>query len=121
MIGSTRSKFGRREHKRKELMGSLLRSLVLYESIVTTRVRGKELKKMFDLFVSRAKKQFDKDYVQGIRYTRRWLKDEELSKKFYHTILSRVKDLNGGYTNMYPTYNRISDSAPRVKLVILNP
>jgi large subunit ribosomal protein L17 len=113
-------KLGRREHKRKELLSSLIRSLVVYESITTTRSRGKEVKRMFDFFVSRAKKQYERDYVSGIRYTRRWLKDEQLAVKFYNTILSRLMEVNGGYTNMYPTYDRPSDSAPRVKLVIVN-
>jgi large subunit ribosomal protein L17 len=105
-------KFGRVRSQRKALLSSLLGSLVLYEKIVTTEAKAKEIKPLMDKIITRAKKAGKNSElrVATIRNLNNQL-PKEATQKLMGDMLARFESRSSGYTRITKNGPRTSDSA----------
>ncbi len=100
-------KFSRSRAQRKALLRSLLRSIVIYERIVTTESKAKGLRRWADKLITWGK--------QGDLHSRRLayslLGDHKLVKKLFEDIAPRFRDVKGGYTRVIDMGVRKGDGA----------
>ena len=99
-------KFSRERDQRKALLRNLISQLYLHGKIKTTLARAKEIKRISEKFLTRAKK--------GDLASRRILLayfSKEITKKLIDEIAPRYKDRRGGYTRVIKLAPRKSDSA----------
>ena len=107
---------GRTHSHRKAMMSNIVTSLFEHERIITTRQKGKELKKVSDRLISRAKKNLlipdDTDkQLHNKRVVMKTIKNRNIIKKLFDDIAPRFAERNGGYTRMYLLGQRDGDSA----------
>ena len=94
---NTQRKFGRVRKVRVALIRSLIRALVLNESIETTVAKAKEIRPLVEKLVTLAKK----DTVASRRIIAARLgNDVEVSNKLHNELAKVYKDRNGGYTRI---------------------
>ena len=108
---------GRSHAHRKAMYENMATSLFLYERIVTTKEKGKELKRISERLITRAKKNLvltDEDVAGKLHNKRevmRHIKNRDVVKKLFEEIAPRFKSRNGGYTRMYLLGRRAGDAA----------
>ena len=108
---------GRTHSHRKAMFGNMVTSLFLNERIVTTKQKGKELKKISEKMITRAKKNLvldDKEAEKKLHNKREIMKvisDRKVITKLFEDIALRFKERNGGYTRMYLLGRRPGDAA----------
>ncbi len=108
---------GRTHAHRKAMFSNMVTSLFLHERIVTTKQKGKELKKISEKLISRAKNNIElSDEEQGKklhnkREVMKVVKNRDVVKKLFDDIALRFKGRNGGYTRLYLLGNRAGDAA----------
>ncbi len=107
---------GRTHSHRKAMMSNIVTSLFEHERVITTRQKGKELKKVSDRLISRAKKNLatagDADkQLHNKRIVMKMVKDRNIIRKLFDDIAPRFAERNGGYTRMYLLGRRDGDSA----------
>jgi len=100
-------KFSRSRAQRKALIRSLLRSLFIYERIVTTQSKAKGIRGWVDKLIEWAKK----DTLHHRRLAYRVLCDHKLVKRLFEEIAPRFKDISGGYTRIVNIGYRKGDGA----------
>ena len=103
--------FSRKRDVRKAFLRSLLRALVLHGRIQTTDARARELKRIADTLVTKAKS----DTLVHRRYLISFL-GEDGAQKLRTDIAGRLASRKGGYTRMFKMEARKSDGA---KLAII--
>ena len=99
-------KFSRKRDQRKSLMRNLCSQLFLHEEIQTTEAKAKELKKIAEKFLTKAKK----DDLATRRYLLRFF-PKNIVKKMIEEIAPRYKERKGGYTKVVKLPRRNSDGA----------
>lgn len=108
--------FGRRlrrdTNERKALFKSLMSSLVLSESIKTTKEKANAIKGQIDKLVTIAK---TKDKMLARRLLSLYLTPLAMDK-ILDDIAARFAHRNGGYTTRVAIKSRIADNAAMVKL-----
>jgi large subunit ribosomal protein L17 len=112
-------RLGRSHSHRKAMFGNMVTSLFLHERIVTTKQKGKELKKITDRLISRAKRNLelsasDADAAKKLHNKRevmRVIKDRDVVKKLFEDIAQRYAGRNGGYTRHFLLGMRAGDAA----------
>lgn len=115
--GRSVKQLGRTHAHRKAMFSNMVTSLFLEERIVTTREKGKELKRISEKLITRAKSNLDlPDDEKGKRLhnkrmVMRVVKDRDALKKLFEDIAARFKERNGGYTRIYLLGNRAGDAA----------
>jgi len=97
----------RRTAERKALKRNMVTSLFRYEKIETTKVKAKEVQRLAEKLVTRAKV----DSVHNRREVARTIYDEAIVNKLFTEIAPLYKDVNGGYTRVIKTDYRLNDSA----------
>jgi len=100
-------RFSRSRAQRKALIRSLLRSLFIYERIVTTQSKAKGVRGWVDKLIEWAKK----DTLHHRRLAYRILCDHKLVKRLFEEIAPRFKDISGGYTRIVNVGYRKGDGA----------
>ncbi len=100
-------KFSRAAAPRRALMRGLVDSLILYERIETTEIKAKELARIFDKLVTKAKKQDLHNYRQIMSFTINPIAAEKLNTDLVHGFQTR----NSGYTRVVKTGKRLGDGA----------
>lgn len=88
-------------------MRNLVTSLVLYEKIITTAAKAKELRSLAEKMVTLAKRQD----LHARRQAAEVLKDEKALKKLFDTLGERYRERNGGYTRITKLDYRMGDGA----------
>jgi len=107
-------KFHRKAGPRKALLASLAREFFLKEKIKTTEPKAKELKRISEKYITRAKK--------GDLAARRILVktfSETVVKKLIDDIAPRYKSRPGGYTRIIKLGTRKSDGAEMVLIELV--
>lgn len=99
------------------LQRNLVTSLVLYESIRTTRKRAKVIQPLFDKLITTAK---TKDGHVRIRAIANLVADVNAGKKVVEVLVPRFSKRPSGYTKMIPVGSRKGDGAQLVDLMILD-
>src|SRR4030042_425323 len=108
---------GRTHAHRKAMFGNMVTSFFKYERIVTTKEKGKELKRISERLITRAKRNIGlhaKEAGQMLHNKRevmKVVKDKDVVKKLFDDIAPRFKDRNGGYTRIYLLGRRPGDAA----------
>lgn len=100
-------KFSRTAGPRRAMMRGLVDSLILYERIETTEIKAKELARVFDKLVTKAKKQDLHNYRQILSYTINPVAAEKLNTELVNGFQGR----NSGYTRLVKTGKRLGDGA----------
>lgn len=99
-------KFARKKDQRQALLRELGRSLILKERIKTTEAKAKEVRKIVEKFITKAKK--------GDLHSRRMLLRSlslQAVKKIIDDIAPRYKNRKGGYTRIVKIGPRRGDTA----------
>lgn len=102
----SKRKFSRKRGQRKALLKSLSRELFLNEKIKTTEAKAKEMRKMVEKSITKAKKN-----SLAARRMLSKLFSEDIVKRIIDEIAPRYKDRNGGYTRIIKLGPRKSDGA----------
>jgi large subunit ribosomal protein L17 len=106
------SKLQRSKNERIALFRSLIRELVLHESISTTIVKAKAIKGQVDKLITKAKKNDN----ASKRVLESYLPQSEIRKKLVEEIAPRFSDRASGYTNVVRLGSRLGDGAMMVKV-----
>lgn len=134
-------KFGLPSDQRRALLKSLTRSVLMYDRIVTTEIRAKEIRPIVEKLVTMARRGGEDAPVATRIHTRRMVRryvdsnidefvrvaGEGKSKKIarnpyyvvprlFEVIAPRYKDRNGGYLRITRVGFRRGDGAPLVLL-----
>ncbi len=108
---------GRTHSHRKEMFANMVTSLFEKERIVTTKQKGRELKKISEKIITRAKDNIDlpedaaDKKLHNKRIVMKTIKDRDVLKKLFDDIAPRFKGRNGGYTRLYLLGRRPGDAA----------
>ena len=97
----------RNNAERKALKRNMVTSLFRYERIETTKAKAKEVQRLAEKMITRAKV----DNVHNRRLTSAVLFDEAVVNKLFTEIAPLYADVNGGYTRIIKTQNRLGDAA----------
>ncbi|MDD5584038.1 MAG: 50S ribosomal protein L17 [Candidatus Omnitrophica bacterium] len=100
-------KFSRNRAQRKALVKSLLRSLVIYERIVTQEAKAKKMRPWVDMLITWAKE----DTLHHRRLSYRFLEDHNLVKRLFEVIGPRFKGIPGGFTRIIDIGFRKGDTS----------
>ena len=101
-------KLGRTMAHREMMMRNLVTSLILYEKIITTAAKAKDLRSVADKMVTLAKR----GDLHARRQAAEVLTDEKAVKKLFDSIGSRFQERSGGYTRITKLDYRMGDGAP---------
>ncbi len=104
---------GRDKDQRTALFKSLVRSLILEESIKTTQPKAKAIKGLVDKIINQAKSETSK------RLVAQFLVHKNVQDKLTNEILPRVKSRTSGYTSMVKLGARLGDGAMMVKVSLI--
>lgn len=99
---------GRKKSNRLGLMRNLLTSLIIYESIVTTKAKAKELVPVGERLFFRSKK----NDLNAKRQANKILYDQNAVSKLFAEIVPRYDKKNSGFIRVYSIDNRKGDNAP---------
>ncbi len=105
--------FGRVKNQREALIRSLIRSLVIHETISTTEAKAKELRPFIEKLVTRAKV----DTVANRRVVSSRTHDADVVKKLFTVIAPRYKTRDGGYTRIVKRALRGSNDARQLAYI----
>ena len=117
---------GRSHEHRKAMYANMLTSLFQHERIMTTKQKGKELKRLAERLITRAKANLnltENDNAKKLHNKRevmRLIHNEDIVKKLLDDIAPRFVTRPGGYTRMYLLDRRQGDAAEMaiVELVV---
>jgi len=112
--GRAGRKLGRTTSERKALLVNLATALFRHEEIITTEAKAKELRRFAEKVITSAKK----GDLNSFREVKRKIRDKEVIKKIFETLVPRFKERGGGYTKIIKLGYRQGDRA-RVDLVKL--
>jgi large subunit ribosomal protein L17 len=110
---------GKTASHRKAMFSNMVTSLFKEERIVTTKVKAKELKRISEKIITRAKRNLglsDKDASIALHNKREVLKvirDRDIIDKLFTDIAKRNLDRKGGYTRIYTIGRRPGDAAEK--------
>lgn len=105
-------KLNRDSEARLALMKNLVYAMIQHETIVTTKIKAKAVKPIFEKIITRAKL----DSVQNRRMVQSYIQENSLVKKLFTVIAPLYKEVKGGYTKLTVIGNRHGDNAPLVRL-----
>jgi large subunit ribosomal protein L17 len=103
----------RSKDQRTALFKSLVRSLILEESIKTTAPKAKAIKGLVDRIITQAKSVTSKKMVA------QFLPHKVVLDKLNNEILPRVSSRNSGYTSTVRIGSRMGDGAMIVKMSLI--
>ncbi len=114
--------FGLPSDQRAALLKGLVRSMIIYKQIETTEARAKDVRKIVEKLVTRAKTD---DTVHSRRIARTYFgghsgDDEAIVKELFTVIGPQFQDRPGGYTQIGKVGIRRGDGAPLVVLRFVN-
>ena len=93
--------------ERKALLRNMVTSLFRFERIETTAAKAKEVRRLAEKMITRAKV----DNVHNHRLTSAVLFDEAVVNKLFTEIAPLYADVNGGYTRIVKMQSRLGDAA----------
>ena|SRR3989344_5617834 len=109
---------GRKPAQRRMLVRNLVTSLILYESIRTTRARAKVIVPILERMLTSAK---SRQPHLAVRFMNEFLNDRNASRKMMEVVLPRLVNHASGFTRISPLGRRIGDGAQMVQVSLLLP
>ena len=101
-------KLNRTPSHRKALFRNQIQQLIEYERITTTEAKAKELKRLVDKIITRAKQ----GSLHAWRQTFAFLRNKRVTHKLFDDLAKRYDDRVSGYTRVYKHGVRRGDGAP---------
>jgi len=95
---------------------NLVTSLLLYETVRTTKKRAQVVRPMADRLITVAK---TKQPHLAIRFINRVVTDKNASRKLMEVLRERYSDRQSGFTRMIPVGARKGDGAELVEISLL--
>jgi large subunit ribosomal protein L17 len=108
----TNKRLNRNRSLRKATLRDLAKSVLLYQSIQTTKVKAKEARRLVEYLISLGKRQD----LSSRRLAYAELGDHNLVSLLFNDIAPRFKNRKGGYTRVINWINRKGDNAQKVIL-----
>lgn len=108
-------KLGRTMAHREMMMRNLVTSLLLYEKIITTAAKAKELRSVAEKMVTLAKRED----LSARRQAAEVVNDDKALKKLFDTLGARYRDRSGGYTRITKLDYRMGDGAPLAAIELI--
>ena len=105
--GKKVAKLGRTASHRKAMLSNMMTSLFTNETITTTQIRAKELKRSAEKMITFAKR----GDLHARRQVLRVIADKQVVAKLFDEIGPRYKSRNGGYTRVVKMGPRRGDGA----------
>lgn len=103
-----RLQFNRFTSFRKATLKSIIRSLLIYQSVKTTRIKALAAKSLADKLIALAQK----NTLTGKRQAFRILGDHKLVAKLFNDIAPRFSNKGSGFTRLLNLGERRGDDAP---------
>lgn len=111
-------KLSRLKSHREAVLRNLLTSLILYEKIKTTKVKGKETKRLIDRLILIGRNQ---DSLSAKRHLNSFLYDPKATEKIIQVIAKADPERASGFCRLYHLPNRLGDNAPMVQIELILP
>lgn len=108
-------KLNRTHSHRKALYRNMVEALLKRERITTTLVKAKEIRRIIEKIITRAKEKT----LHNIRVVNKLIKDKIALKRLFDDIGPRFVTRNGGYTRIYKLGKRKGDGADLAILELL--
>ncbi len=105
----------RNSSHRKALLQSLTNALLRHEAIKTTLPKAKEMRRVVEPLITRAKN----DSIHNRRIVFARLRDEEIVAKLFNDIGPRFKTRPGGYLSIIKCGFRPGDYAPMAYVTLV--
>mgnify|MGYP001182014665 CR=1 FL=1 len=115
-------KLGRKSAARKALFRDLVTDLFIYERILTTEAKAKEVRSIADQLITKAKR----GDLHARRQVAAYVRNEKVNdkqnvvQKLFDDLAVRYKERPGGYTRILKLGPRRGDSAPMVYLELVD-
>jgi large subunit ribosomal protein L17 len=100
-------KLNRDRSHRDAMFNNMLESLFRYERIQTTAAKAKELRRISEKLITRAKE----DSLHNKRIVLRRLHDRDVVAKLFEDIAPKYRNVHGGYTRIIKLGKRQGDGA----------
>lgn len=100
-------KFNRDREHRKAMFSNMMVSFFDHERIKTTSAKAKELRRLSEKMITRAKV----NTLHNKRIVLKRLRDRDIMAKLFDKIAPRYLDAHGGYTRILKLGNRMGDGA----------
>lgn len=116
---------GRTHSHRRAMYSNMATSFFLKERIITTKQKGRELKRILEKLITRAKHNLlipsmeESKKLHNKREVMKIIKDRDVVKKLFENIAPRFKDRKGGYTRLYLLGKRRAGDAAELAIVEL--
>ena len=110
-------KLGRTTSHREAMFKNMVTSLFKHNSIKTTDVKAKELRKWADRMITLAKR----GDLHARRQALAVIREKSVVHKLFNEAIERFSDKNGGYTRITKVGFRKGDSAPVSIIEIIAP
>ena len=116
---------GRSHEHRRAMYSNMVTSLFENERIITTRQKAKELKRISEKLITRAKKNIELPEeehgkrLHNKRVVMKFMRNRDIIKKLFEDIASRFKERNGGYTRIYLLGKRRDGDAAEMAIIEL--
>jgi len=108
-------KLGRPVAHRLALYRNLVTDLLRYEKIVTTEAKAKEVRGLAEKMITLGKE----GSVASRRRALAFITDKKVVDKVFTSLATRCTDRPGGYTRLIKLGPRVGDSAPMVRLELV--
>ncbi len=92
---------------RKATLSNMMNSLLRHLRITTTLSKARELKRLIDKLVNKAKK----DTLHNKRIILQTLRNRSMIKKLFTVIAPKFSNRTGGFTRIYKLGKRMNDNA----------
>ena len=109
------NRLSRKAGHRKALYRNMLQALFRYERIRTTKAKAKEIRRLAEKMITRAKD----DTVHNRRIIFKYIHNKSILDKLFREIAPRFKERPGGYTRILKLGFRYSDGAEMVLLELV--
>jgi large subunit ribosomal protein L17 len=108
-------RLGRQNSHRKATVKNMARTVLINESIRTTKVKAKVAQSLVDKLITIAKT----DSPESKRHIFSIIRDKNIIETLFNDIAPRFKSRNGGYTRLIPLYPRKGDGSPMAILELV--
>lgn len=99
------------------LIRNLATSLLLYESVRTTKARARAIRPIVDRMIAKAKAW--PPHI-AVRFLHRYVTDKNAAKKIFEVLIERYKDRPSGFTRTKPVGLRKGDGAELVEISLVD-
>ena len=113
-----RKKLGRPTEHRLLMLRNLVTDLMEHGKVVTTVARAKELRRLADKVINKAKQE---DKVKAIREVLTIVTKKDVAYKLVNEIALKYADRDGGYTRLLHYDFRKGDAAPTAIVMLVEP